>query len=128
MSNVMEATSSPDEAGLDSTLKYEKSRYNNANVFLPNTPIIIKIVHSCESQIIIDAGNQLQSRTGSLAGKQLPHGSLVLTNQSHVGKVHSEHYRCTRIPRNRSSREFFVTVFVWNEIVLVLITEILDPF
>ncbi|VDP32182.1 unnamed protein product [Schistosoma mattheei] len=60
MSNVMEATSSPDEAGwffrfgfntdtfvgLDSTLKYEKSRYNNANVFLPNTPIIIKIEYN----------------------------------------------------------------------------------
>uniref|UniRef100_A0A5K4ESG9 Phospholipase n=1 Tax=Schistosoma mansoni TaxID=6183 RepID=A0A5K4ESG9_SCHMA len=78
----METISSPDVAGLDSTLKYERNRYNNANVFLPNTPIIIKVVHSCESQIIIDAGSQVQSKTGSLAGKQLPHGSLVLTNQS----------------------------------------------
>ncbi|CAH8441474.1 unnamed protein product [Schistosoma turkestanicum] len=51
MSDVTEAPNSPDEAGLSSTLKYEKNQYNNANVFLPNTPVTIRIVHSCESQI-----------------------------------------------------------------------------
>ncbi|TNN09736.1 Phospholipase D1, partial [Schistosoma japonicum] len=78
----METLSSPDEAGLSSTLKYERSCYNNASVFLPNTPIIIKIVHSCESQIKVDAEDAGGSRSRTENGKQFPHGSLMLTNQS----------------------------------------------
>ncbi|CAH8451751.1 unnamed protein product [Heterobilharzia americana] len=70
------------ELGLSSTLKYERSRYNNASVFLPNTPVIIKIIHSCESQLVIGNESSDEPKKDTLSGKPIPNGSLVLTNQS----------------------------------------------
>ncbi|CAH8828718.1 unnamed protein product [Trichobilharzia szidati] len=81
MSEVAVYPGSPDEAGLSSSLKYERSRYNNASVFLPNTPIIINIVHSCESQFIVGAESIEEAKNDSLVRK-LPDGSLVLSNQN----------------------------------------------